>query len=236
MRRMIALVLSALFLGSIAILLLFFRDAAQGSLKFEAAKSLLQLGVVSVVGAVVSILVFEYQRERQAIDKKRELDRKRLEYRETLLLSILSRTMDAYGRVKKARRILRGRTISSEAPGRLVPLELYDANFDVLNDAQLDFENLARDVDTSAKAFAEPKALVENLRSMDDYLGELIGEYEDSRHRFSGSAPSLPLGELPRLEDFLGPVKGSDFLKQVVYPYHDVQKAIRADLLHPNLP
>jgi len=67
MRRLIILVLSGLFLGSVALLLLFFRDAAQGSLGFEAAKSLLQLGVVAVVGAVVSILVFEYQQERQAL-------------------------------------------------------------------------------------------------------------------------------------------------------------------------
>jgi len=124
MRRLIMLVLSGLFLGSVALLLLFFRDAAQGSLGFEAAKSLLQLGVVAVVGAVISILVFEDQQERQALDKEadierqalekeRDFDRKRLEYRETLLLTILSRAMDAYGRAKKARRVLRGRARSN---------------------------------------------------------------------------------------------------------------------------
>jgi hypothetical protein len=249
MRRLIILVLFGLFLGSVALLLLFFRHAAQGSLGFEAAKSLLQLGVVAGVGAVISILVFEYQHERQALDKaadikrqalenERDFDRKRMEYRETLLLSILSKAMDAYGRAKKARRILRGRAGSTEGQGRVVLVDQYDTFFDMLNDAQLDLENLARDVETSAKAFSEPAVLVKHLRSMDAYLGELIGEYEDSRHRFSGDAPSLSLSlrELSLLEDFLKPTKkDSKFMRYMVIPYHEVQKGIRADLLHPNL-
>lgn len=131
MRGWIVLVLSGLFFASVALLLLFFRDSAQGTLEFEAAKSLLQLGVVAVAGAVVSILVFEYQRERQTIDrnadlerqgaeKQRDLDRTSLEYREKLLLSILSRAMDAYGRAKKARRLLRGRAIATRAQAKVV--------------------------------------------------------------------------------------------------------------------
>ena len=246
MRRWIVLVLSGLFFGSVALLLLFFRGSTQGTLEFEAAKSLLQLGVVAVVGAVVSVLTFEYQRERQAIDKQADLerqaidkqadlDRKSLEYRETLLLSILSRAMDAYGRAKKARRLLRGRAISTRDQVRVVLADQYDLCFDMLNDAQLDLENLARDVETSAKAFSQPAVLVGHLRSMDSYLKELIGEYEDSRSRFSGDEPSLPLRELRLLEDFLKPAKHSKFKPEVVTPYHEVQKGVRGDLLHPNL-
>ena len=247
MRRWIFVALSGLFLGSIVILLLFFRDPGQGTLKLEVAKSLLQLGVVAAVGAVVSILIFEYQREQQGIDrtadlehrtaeKQRELDRKSLEYRETLLLSILSRAMDAYGRAKKTRRLLRARAISTRNQATVVWADEYDLCFDTLNDAQLDLENLARDVETSAKAFSTPDAQVRYLRSMDAYLGKLIGEYEDARRRFAGDEPALPLRELPLLEDFLQPAGVSKFMPQVVVPYHEVQKAIRGDLLHPNLP
>lgn len=268
MRRWIILVLSGLFFGSVVLLLLFFRHSQQGSIEFEVAKSLLQLGVVAVVGAVVSVLVFEYQREREALDKaadlkrqaldkeadlkrqaldkeadlkrqalerKRDLDRKSLEYRETLLLSILSRAMDAYGRTKKARRLLRGRAISTRDQARVVLADQYDVCFDMFNDAQLDFENLARDVETSARAFSEPGALVDHLRSVEAYLGKLIGEYEDFRSRFSGDEPSLALRVLPLLEDFLESTKVSRFLPEMVIPYHEVQKGIRGDLLHPNL-
>lgn len=236
MRRLIVLVLSGLFLGSVALILLFFRDSAQGSLGFEAAKSLLQLGVVAVVGTVVSILVFEYQQERQAHEKERDFNRKGLEYRETLLLSILSRMMEAYGHAKTARRILRARSELIRGKGQVVFANQYDIFFDMINDAQLDLENLARDIETSARAFSEPEVLVKHLRTMDAYLGELIGEYEEKRHRFSGNKLSLQLSELQVLKDFLNTTKESKFMPQMVIPYHEVQKGIRANLLYPNLP
>jgi hypothetical protein len=246
MRRWILVILAGLFILSVVILLLFFRDAQSGTLKLEAAKALLQLGVVAVIGAVVSLLVFEYQRERQAIDrtadlerqaleKQRDLDRKNLEYREALLLSILSKAMDAYGRAKKARRLLRARAISAKNEETVVLADQYDACFDMLNDAQLDLENLARDVETSGRAFTDPNALVNHLRDMDGYLGKLISEFEDSRRRFFGDEASLSLTELPILADFLKPTKTSRFMAGMVVPYHEVQKRIRAALLHPNL-
>src|SRR6185503_5207405 len=129
MRRWIVLVLSSLFLGSLTLLLLFFRDAG-GGIKLEAAKALLQIGVVAVAGAVVSILVFEYQRKRQQSDKDADIERKRQEYRETLLLSVLSRALDAYSRAKKARRQMRG-TIAMRGKEQVVSRDEYDKCFDV---------------------------------------------------------------------------------------------------------
>jgi hypothetical protein len=58
---------------------------------------------------------------------------------------------------------------------------------------------------------------------------ETFGEYEDSWQRFSGDQPSLPLRDLSLLEDFLKPTKVSKFRQQMVIPYHEVQKGIRAD-------
>jgi len=269
LKVLIIWVLSGLFLGSIALLILFFRNSTQGSLGFEVAKSLLQIGVVSATGAVISLLIFEYQQEhqarekendlnrqatekdrdlerqavekeadlkRQALEKERDLDRKRLEYREKLLLSILSRAMDAYDGVKTARRILRGRSIFIEGQGRSIFANQYDRFFDMINDAQLDFENLARDVETSATTFSNPDALVKYFRSMDNYLGTLIREYENSRYRFSNDESSLPLSELSDLDDYLKHTKDSRlFLEKMVVPYHEIQRGIRAELLHLDL-
>jgi hypothetical protein len=143
--------------------------------------------------------------------------------------------MDAYGRAKKARRLLRGRAIATRAQAKVVLADEYDTCFDMLNDAQLGLENLVRDVETSAKAFSQPDGLIKHLRSMEAYLGKLIGEYEDSRSRFSGDEPLLPIRELPLLEDFLQSAKASNFKPKMVVSYHEVQKGIRGDLLHPNL-
>ncbi|MBY0484447.1 hypothetical protein [Nitrosomonas sp.] len=79
------------------------------SFEMELAKALLQLGVVSVVGVVISVLVFEYQRARNNTDKQRDLDRRALEYREDLLKSTLARAMASYSQVKKARRLFRAK-------------------------------------------------------------------------------------------------------------------------------
>ena len=246
MKRWIAAVLAGILIASITTLLVFFPDPRPGSLELEVAKSLLQLGVVAVIGTAVSVLVFEYQRERQTLDRKadldrqahekhRDLERKSLEYREALLLSILSRAMDAYGEVKKSRRLLRARAISSHSQVVVVLAAPYDNCFDMLNDAQLALENLARDVETSAKAFSDTGALVSHLRLMDSYLGELITEFEDSRRRFAGDEASLPLNQLPFLEDFIKPTKESKFMPSMVVPYHEVQRRIRGALLHPHL-
>ncbi|AZD60191.1 hypothetical protein C4K18_2218 [Pseudomonas chlororaphis subsp. aurantiaca] len=65
-----------------------------------------------MIGTIISLLVFEYQRERQTIDrnaeqarqaseKKRDQQQKHFEYRESLLISALSRTANAYSRAKK---------------------------------------------------------------------------------------------------------------------------------------
>lgn len=140
-------VLVALFLVSIAILVLFLQSARSNTLKFEVAKALLQLGVVAVVGAVVSLLIAEYQRgrqtldkeqerERDTLDKERELSRKRFEYREDLLKSILIRAMDAYTAVKKARRLLRARAIIKRGDDpEIVLADPYDLYLGMINDA-----------------------------------------------------------------------------------------------------
>ena len=239
--RLAGALLSLLVL-SVAALILFFRDAQQGDLKFEVAKALLQLGVVAVIAAALSILTFEYQRRRQREDKDRELqreqatkqrdlDRKTLEYREDLLRSILSEATAAYSRAKKARRLLRARAIR----GGLVVVDQYDTFLDWLNDAQLELENLARDVETSAQAFTDASAVVKHLRSMDSHLNRLIKEYEGERHRAAGN--ELLLERVPLLDEFLRRAGGSGtFSQSFVNPFHAVQKAIRADLLHPNLP
>jgi hypothetical protein len=268
MGRLIALVLGGLFFGSLSVLLLFFRDAQQGSLAFEAGKALLQIGVVAVAGAVVSVLIFEYQRDRQVADKNRDderdekrrqadidrnnnekkldrerhdneklrdLERRSLEYRETLLLSIMSRATASYAKTKKARRLLRGRAIIEVDGQQVVLANQYDICFDLINEAQTDFETIARDVKTSSKAFSDAAKTAKDLNTMDSYLNDFVGEYESMRKAFSGQEACLPLSKLPCLNDFLKPAAESGFKDLMVIPYHDVQYAIRGDLLHPNL-
>jgi hypothetical protein len=72
---------------------------------------------------------------------------------------------------------------------------------------------------------------------MESYLGKLIKEYESVRGNFRGQTPSLALAKLPLLKEFREPSKKNRFFKsEFSDSYHEIQRAIRADLLHPNLP
>jgi hypothetical protein len=93
MRAKIGALVLCLFLVPIAVLILLFLDARQGKFKFEVARSLLQVGFVAVVGAVVSLAMREY-----------DLEHHRDEYRDELLTSTLARTVVAYNSAKRARR------------------------------------------------------------------------------------------------------------------------------------
>ncbi len=234
--KVLGLSLSGLFVGSVILLVLFFGNASQGTIEFEVAKALLEIGIVSVTGAVVTALVFEYQHRRREDENERDLYRMQLEYRDKLLLSTLTQAMNAYSQAKRARRLLRGKAIviQDEDKEEIVLADQYDTYLETINAAQLELENLARDVETSTKAFSHSDTLKDHLWKMESYLHKLVGEYEESRRYFSDG--KLSFDKLPNLKEFLLPAKDSSFKPQFVAPYHEVQRFIRKDLLHPNIP
>jgi len=106
-----------------------------------------------------------------------------------------------------------------------------------VNDAQLELESLKGDVTTSAVAFSKTSEIAAWLGSMETYLGRVVKEYEAGRPRGASEAAGVCLDQLEKLRDFLGKAdKGNGFKEEVIDPFHCVQKAIRADLLHPELP
>ena len=208
---------------------------APGTFSMEIAKALLQLGVVSVIGAVVSLLAFEYQREQQNADKNRDEARKSLEYREDLLKTILSRATVCYSQMKKARRMFRARGLQRLGDFALVEPEEYDKCLESINDAQLEIENIARDVKSSERAFTHSELIVKNLRAMEQYLSNLVGEYEKQRGTLLLREGKVMLDDLDRMSEFLLTANQSQFKPQFIVSFHEVQQAIRSDLLHPNL-
>ena len=256
MARLVTLTLLLIFAASVGVLALLSTKVPDLNLVPEIAKAVLQLGVVAIVGSAVSLLIFEYQREKGLADRQREEDRRsaekqrdldrvteeknrelrarKIEYREGLLLSVLAKALGAYSQAKKARRLLRARAIAQEGDRAMVLADGYDQYMELVNDAQLELENLARDVTTSGKAFSQHESIAASLRRMEVYLSELIGEYEKTRPLFAESVSKRPLRDHPLLEDFLRSASLSKFSPEVIHPYHEVQAAIRGDLLHPN--
>src|SRR3954454_8241264 len=90
-------VMAILFLVSAGwFLFLYVRGVAKDSLDMEFAKALLQVGVVSVAGTLLSVLVFDHQR-RSTIRKDADaVAAKQLRFREDLLKGTLARITAVY--------------------------------------------------------------------------------------------------------------------------------------------
>src|SRR5437879_467277 len=207
-RRYLIAALVALFVASVAALGVLKRtlNPQAGTPELELFKAVLQLGVISVAAAALAVLSFDYQFQRQQEETERERLRRRLEYRDELLRTILGRATSSYSAVKKARRLLRGRALREEGNGEIILTPAYDEQMGVVNDAQLDFENLQRDVENSRRAFSRPDEIVRKLRIVDSYLGNLIEEYEHERPGFTAERSTKQLAQFSDLRDFLSQI------------------------------
>jgi hypothetical protein len=76
------------------------------NLWFEIGKLVAQFGILTGFGAIVTVLVNEFQREREAAQKRIDEKALRDRARQDWLRSILQRTVSAYVSVKQERRAL----------------------------------------------------------------------------------------------------------------------------------
>jgi hypothetical protein len=179
--------LSAASIGVVAVI------ASLGSVEpdtlwFEIAKTLLQVGVVLAIGALLSLLTSDYQREQQ-----------RAESRQELLRDLLARATTAYNDVKRARRLLRGKALIQD--GTAVLASAYDEQIAAVNDAQLQFETMADEVQGAFPGLAGSLAI--EFDAVEESLNALVREYEDNRPNFDGEPLSISMNMLPALRSFL---------------------------------
>lgn len=246
--------LSLLFLVCTALFALIYATQQPSTnvppLKFELAKALLQVGVVSVSAAIATILVFNYQHRRQADQRALELERdnrrkedkenadtkaRQADYVDELLKGTLSRITGSYNMAKRARRTLNALARHKAAGGTMIRAAVYDEWMAKLNDAQLDLEAVKRDVQVSRGAYPSAREMARGVRKMESYLRDVTKEYEKARRKCAADA-SIPLEDLAGLSDFLGrKATGatttrwrSEFTEQ----YATLRRLVRKNLLH----
>jgi hypothetical protein len=227
-----------LFLVSIGLFLRIynnFEPQPTRDLDFELARSLLQVGVVSVSAAVVSILVFNYQRQRDERLRlqRQEADdcRRNSELIDELLIGTLTRVTASYLSTKRARRTLRALGRYQSAEGEMVRIPVYAEWMARLNDAQLELEAVVSDVRTSLGIYPSARKLLRCLRTMENYLRKLTREYEKQGWRVA-DCKDVPLVEMTRLADFIGPAGERKFQTRFAEQYEVLGGAIRDSLIH----
>jgi len=199
---LVALVAAAVLLGAAYD---FWSKDAVPPVRLEIVKSALQVLVVAVIGNLVTLLVqaVQKQRERQASERE-------------LRINVLRRAVKNYAAAKKIRRQLR-------AGGDIRLL------FDTLNDVQLEFESMKREV-KHAPIFAEARAVANALASMEKYLHGLIKECETARPEQEPQFPFCPV-HFKHLADFTGRYKGSDFQAHFARAFDVLLALMQAEIL-----
>jgi hypothetical protein len=137
------------------------------TLRYELAKTFMQVLAVAFFGTLATLAAFLFQRSRAQADNQlerkrqdRDNDRDQRRREDDQLRSIMNETLAAYNRVKQIRRLLRAETVTaytrvkqirrilnaetSDGAARCVSLPVYDKYLIYLIDEQLEFERLKR--------------------------------------------------------------------------------------------
>ncbi|KWC41030.1 hypothetical protein WL49_15570 [Burkholderia ubonensis] len=218
--------LTVVFLVALVFILLIYARATnenQRLLEMEAAKSLLQVMAVAVIGNIVLVFVRAFEERRKDWIARRDL----LHARRDLLRKDLSEGLDAlYLRTKQIRRLLRAITDPVKMD---LPQEQYSELLEDLSEIQLSLEKHSLAARIGGPVVGLPDSVSENLRKMERYIGLLVTEYESSY----SAGQHVHLEKLVALRNFTKPAR-IDFKQNFSAPYHqastDIAKAKEADL------
>ena len=172
-----------------------------GEMRVEVLKYLLQFTVIIIVGGAVAAL-FRYAERRR--DEKKIRSEIRTDY--------LQRLGALYRHVKASRRTLRAEGLTTKyasAPKTISgkQAEIYKKQMIELNDAQLELEGLKIEAN-SVPAFVSLPELSGTLKQMEDYLRQILTEYENHRPLID-SNHTVHFADLERLDEFTGATKRS---------------------------
>ena len=172
-------------------------DLTGQSVRTEVVKALIQLAVVGVAGALLTIVFEIAQRDRDRLERKAEKERERrrqdFDYKMELFRDIAS----AYNTVKSVRRTLNSAGDRESAAEHDPALATPDAakvavdpdvrsrQIERLNKAQLSFEQIMRVMRVRSAAFNGQTydRLEADLRQMEGYVNRVIEGATDEKHR-----------------------------------------------------
>ncbi|WP_053572358.1 hypothetical protein [Caballeronia cordobensis] len=127
--------------------------------QIEIIKLLFQVATVTTLGGFISFATSQYQRSQQHRDKEDERERERAKFQRGLLNDLMLKTTKEYSEVKRIRRAARAHAVTGDVQARKIRIKDYDSYMLEISDAQLELENIRREVINSGIKFereAEP--------------------------------------------------------------------------------
>ncbi|MEO8763600.1 MAG: hypothetical protein ABI416_04900, partial [Ginsengibacter sp.] len=113
-------------------------------------------------------------------------------------------------------------------------LEVYDNALEQINSFQLELEMIVKELESNGRSFSDASSLRVNITKMENYLGEIVSEYEENRIKgFENNSIAMQhLKEIKTLIEHT--VDKSAFRLQFIEPYKVAVGAIRRELLLEN--
>jgi len=216
------LILAFSIVGVIAIGVIIFlvasKRAVKDTVEFEIVKVLVQFMLVGVLGVLISLLVQNYNRQRDKGVLVNDL-------RKTVLTDLIT----AYSDTKRARRILMGNRLADDR----LTYKIYDEQIRNVIATQLAFELIAHQLKTHEAYFGKhAESIIVNVTRMEKYLGEIIDEYKDVLKAEVQIPTTLTIASLPKLSSSMGKEKeANNFGKEFVQPYRSAVAEIRKQVL-----
>lgn len=237
--RTLAITLSIAFAITLGLTAYFAHDVAdaeaQGKIRVEIVKYLLQLVVIIIIGGVVAGLF-------KSAEQSREQSKARAEIR----TDYLKRLGSLYRNVKAARRALRADGLTTKYGSQPTTIshaqaQLYKEQMERINEAQLELEGLKIEA-KSLPAFIPMGDVPAELKKMEDYLRQILNEYEETRPLLE-NGQSVQFTHLERLDEFTGTTgrsfECSRYQKKIGYrlvshfsvPYDDVVEIVSKHII-----
>lgn len=208
-------------------------SALEAWLGTEVFKLTYEFLLIVVIGGAISLLYSQFTKSQEQADKIKEQAREKRDKEKTLQGKFRVGFLQSYNGAKSVRRLLRAtaRTIT-DAKGTTtdgIKPAPYDRLMQKLVQVQLQIETLREEAAAEKDLFAgvpELQDLDTNLESIESYLNDIVGEYEDSYKLFH-KGDLQPVSEFPKLTEFIGPYDDAiDFKTRFKKPAKDILEGI----------
>jgi hypothetical protein len=199
-------------------------------IRIEITKSLLELSIIVIIGGIVAALFKSLDFARESAARNREELARKAQLRAKIQEEYLRRLGLQYRAVKSCRRALRvaGLTSKHELPKHLTRDQCVALEEEMrrVNTAQLEIEGMMIESE-SLSVFMEVKDLATLLHTMEDYLRDLLLEYERWMPPLRVGA-AVQFATLEKLRAFTGSTRdeGKTFLTSFADPYEKIVSRI----------
>lgn len=234
-RLVVLLICFSLGATLIAVAMALSGSVVKDTLWFEIGKLVAQLGLLTGFGAIVTLLVYEFQRDQEEAQLRVADEQRRAEARREWLRSILTRSSTAYTDLKQARRTMQAAIQSSGAvAGGVLRPDVYYDQMAGISEVQTDFEQLVTEVRSYEPQDATQRVEAEvagQMRLISGWLSRLVTEWKDHPEPPEG-VPSSPVAvaEMQNLRLFLARSEDSDAFThgfgEIKSAYKRVERAI----------